>query len=293
MILHLSTITILILIKFMPNYKWLKHLPDFKGKKRIIRYVLNKYIKKTSNIIIADKNGLIYKLPNIKETIGFELFVNGCYEIETIQFLIKTLPKNSNIIDVGANIGAICIPLAKCRSDIKIFAIEASPMVYKYLEYNIRCNDLEKQISCYNMAVSNVDKQNLKFYCDFTNFGKGSYTPLFTDSYEYVTTITLSTFILEYIKDKIDFIKVDIEGYEYMAFLGIESYIKKYNSYPKILFEFIDWAEEYAGFKKGEAQRYLINLGYKLKVFDEKSMSVIPIKDVKERGYSLIYAEYN
>ncbi len=43
-------------------------------------------------------------LPNIKENIGFELFINGVYEEEIINFIMDRLPKIGILIDIGANL---------------------------------------------------------------------------------------------------------------------------------------------------------------------------------------------
>lgn len=75
---------------------------------------------------ISGKYECCYQLPNVMETIGFEIFINGVYEEDTIHFIKSKIPRDNLFLDIGANIGAICIPLNKLRKDIKIICIEAA-----------------------------------------------------------------------------------------------------------------------------------------------------------------------
>ena len=58
-------------------------------------------------------------------------------------------------------------------------------------------------------------------------------------------------------------IKIDIEGFEYFAFMGGKQLLQGPNA-PDILFEFVYWAEEKANLQKGSAQQVLLNWGYTL-----------------------------
>ena len=107
----------------------LRRLPLFKGKQRLARVLLRNKIAMQRDIELTGKYGCAYKIPNIKETVGFELFINGVYEEEIINLIIERLPVNGVMIDIGANIGAVLIPVCKRRADISAIAIEASPRV--------------------------------------------------------------------------------------------------------------------------------------------------------------------
>jgi len=62
----------------------------------------------------------------------------------------------------------------------------------------------------------------------------------------------------------VDFIKIDVEGYEYHVFKGAETTLSRPDA-PDILFEFVDWAEEKAaGIAIGDAQRILKSYGYRI-----------------------------
>ena len=73
---------------------------------------------------------------------------------------------NGTLIDLGANIGAICVPVCKQRSDVKVFAIEASKRIFSYLNGNILRNGI---VNCIETIVSNYDYLSNKAKEDFEN----------------------------------------------------------------------------------------------------------------------------
>ena len=115
-----------------------------------------------------------------------------------------------------------------------------------------------------NIAISNLDDQVLNFYSPGREYGKGSFSPVYTDLPEQVKTISLDTLLIKENIAKVDFIKVDVEGYEYFVFKGAASLLQQEIA-PDILFEFLDWAEDRVpGRKKGDAQKLLREYGYTL-----------------------------
>ena len=266
----------------------LRSLPPFKGKHRIAKILFNKIIAGRKDIIVSGKYACSYKLPNLKESIGFDIFLNGIYEQDTIDFIVSHVSPNGNMIDIGANIGAIAVPVASLRKDVQLLCIEASPRVFGYLSYNVKKNDL-KNCTLINMAISDEDGRHEKFYSPDDQFGKGSFSPVFTKKMEMVETITLSTLITRQQIKKIDFIKIDIEGYEYYAFKGARELLLGPNA-PDILFEFVDWAEELIKkIKEGDAQRLLLEYGYKLYTLSD-TQKMQPLTAPITKGYAMIFA---
>ena len=243
--------------------KLFRTLPPFKGRYRLARLFFAGLIRKGRDLVVTGKYGLKYKIPNLKENIGFEIFVDGIYEPEYIRYFAQRMPVNGVFLDLGANIGSICIPLSKLRPDISIIAVEASPRVFSYLEENCRLNSCHN-IKVENLALSSQDNQQLPFYSPEDKFGKGSLSAVYTDKAEYVNTITLDSLIAKHKLSKVDYIKIDVEGYERVVFEGGKGVLSLEQA-PVILFEFADWAENLGtDTKAGDAQVFLSQQGYKL-----------------------------
>ncbi len=115
-----------------------------------------------------------------------------------------------------------------------------------------------------NIAITDVDGEMVSFYSPVELFGKGSVSSVFTDDSEKVETVTLDYLLMINKIKKVDFIKIDVEGYEYAVFKGSKELLSKSNG-PDIFLEFAAWAEELSkNAKPGDAQKILFDYGYKL-----------------------------
>jgi FkbM family methyltransferase len=253
-------------------------LPVFRGKLRIARLLIRN-IKNEVTFYTHKKTK--YTVPNLIENVSFELFVNGTYEPDIIAYICSTIPKNGVFIDVGANIGALSIEVAKARQDVRVYAFEASLKVFSYLQINQKQNNLEN-LHIYNLAIHETSGIDLPFYSPDELNGKGSFSPVFTNESQLITTIRLDEFFHSY-KIKPDFIKVDVEGYELLV---LKSLSKANMQNCTVLFEFVDWAEEAANFNIGEAQKYLLDSGFELFSFSNNEQLSIE----RTSGYEMIIA---
>lgn len=243
--------------------KMARSFGEFKGKRRLTRMLLAPYKQTKKDIAIKGSYNCSYLLPNIKEPVAYDLFIDGIYEEETHAFLLKVLPQNAVYFDIGANIGSIAIPLCKKRPDVKCVAVEASEWVFGYLSENVKRNNLQTSIAVVNEAIGDTAEGFVSFYTSQDFFGKGSMSPVFSNQPIQVKRTTFMDLMGRFKVQNIDVIKIDIEGFEYFAFKGGEQILSSEEA-PLILFEFVHWAEEHAGLKPGDAQRLLQSYGYSL-----------------------------
>jgi FkbM family methyltransferase len=274
--------------KAAPLENLFRSLPDFKGKRRLGRYLFKQKIASGADMQVNGKYGCVYKLPHLNEAVAYDIFVNGIYEQETHDFLVKNIPHGSAFLDLGANIGSISIPLCRQRPDINCIGVEAAPWIYEYLQHNITTNGLQNKITCINKALSDREIGELPFYSPRGQFGKGSLSPVFTDTAVMVDTITIDNLLANRRVGNVGMIKIDIEGFEYFAFLGGSKLLQS-DKAPDIVFEFVDWAEERANIKKGSAQELLVKWGYK--IYDmEEGPGLKAMSQVLTEGSTLLFA---
>ncbi len=268
--------------------KLFRKFNDFKGKQRLSRLLMNRKLKSTKDIVVEGKYHCSYLVPNIKEVIGFELYINGIFEEEYIQLILSKLKPNAVIIDLGANIGSISIPICKLKNDVRVIAVEASSVMYGYLKKNIELNGI---INCeiLNKAVWVNSESEVPFYVPDEQYGKGMIDMnKSSGNFELVKTISLDDLCKLYQLEKVDFIKVDIEGFEYFAFKGGAELLKQPNA-PDILFEFIANSEKSAEhLEPGDAQSILMAYGYKLYKIEHGELTEIEKPLVTD--YAMIYA---
>jgi FkbM family methyltransferase len=266
---------------------FLRNLSNFKGKNRLVKTIYKKKIEQANNVTIKGKYNCNYLLPNLKEIIGFSIFADGVYEEETIQLIDKLLPKNGCFLDLGANIGAISTPVSLLRPDVKIVAVEAAPWIFSYLKTNIE-NNGAKNVGLVNKALFDKDDVEIEFFAPEVQFGKGSLAPVFTQNGVKVQTVKVDSLVKQFDINKVDLIKIDVEGFEYFTFSGAEELLRRQDA-PDIIFEFVDWAEANApGIKVGAAQELLLELGYKLYKIEGHDMQ--ELKKVQTVGSNNILA---
>lgn len=264
-----------------------RSLPDFKGKRRLARFLFNRKLSLSSEVLIKGKFSCSYYLPNLLENIGIDIFVNGVYEENTINYLDKLIPRNGRYLDLGANIGAVLIPLCKKRPDIQAIAVEAAPWIFHYLERNIILNNLQN-VKYLNHALFDEDDVEMDFFSPPDKYGKGSLAPVFSQQAIKVISKRVDTIIKENEFGIVNAIKADVEGFEYYVFKGAEKVLQLDNA-PDIVFEFVDWAEKLAmGLDPGAAQKLLLEFGYQLYAIENDT----PVKlyNILEKGAGDLFA---
>jgi FkbM family methyltransferase len=251
-----------------------RRLPGFKGKNRLAGVLLKKKLRTSKDILVEGKYGCSYLLPNLIENVSREIFINGIYERDTSEFFVARSPRDGVFLDLGANIGAISVPLHQKRKDLRIVGVEAAPWLFPYLKRNFEQNGLDTGLLV-NKALFNKDDRDIDFFSPDVKFGKGSLSPTYTDKATKVRTVRLDTLVAQLKLSRVDIIKIDVEGHEYHVFQGGEMLLGGADA-PDILFEFEDWAEDAAKLAPGTAQTYLMTKGYTLyKLGDGARLQVV------------------
>lgn len=238
-----------------------RNLPFFKGKAKLGKVLFKNLINKNNEIEFKAHYNLKYKIPNTLESLGVELILTGTYENNIVKFLKSNIKAGDIYFDIGANIGAMGLPVIKNKINVRYFAFEASPIVFEYLQYNFSRNKIKNSF-LYNNVVHEDDDQAMKFY-QFEKYGKCSLAPTFTKEHIFVDSISLDSFCNNNSIPLINWIKIDVQGFELFVFKGLNKFLKS-KKVENILFEFEPWEEVEAGLGKGAAQQYLISLGYDL-----------------------------
>ena len=239
-------------------YRW---LPSFKGKSRLGKLLFKNLLNKDKPLQFTAHKNIRYKIPNTFESLGVELLLHGIYEKAVVNFFITCIKPGDIFFDIGANIGAIGLPVIKFKSNIQYFGFEASPVVFDFLKYNFIQNNI-MHCELHNYVVHEHDNLPVKFY-DSEQYGKSSLAPTYSGVAVSVNSISLDQFCDVRHLSNINWIKVDVQGFELFVFKGMKNLLCN-KKVENIVFEFEFWAEEAAGFERGAAQKYLLETGYEL-----------------------------
>jgi FkbM family methyltransferase len=166
---------------------------------------------KDGTVITGFKNDLI--------TNGHKT-TNNFYEFQMLEFIRDNIPKGV-MIDVGANIGNHTIYLAKyCAT--KVMAFEPFPDTFKLLDKNITDNGLRFHVIASNYGLSD----NHEFVFMKSVDGNAGMNKVDSEGDAPVQLIAFDL-ILDFDRF-ITLIKLDCEGYEEKALLGMIQTVKKY-----------------------------------------------------------------
>jgi FkbM family methyltransferase len=151
------------------------------------------------------------------------------------QYAKNFVPEDAVILDVGANIGFISTIFSHFNPSARIHAFEPGEKNFKYLDKNIKKNNL-KNVTPYNLACGSEN-----YVTTFRENSAWGYidSELQVDSPGSKCLIRVTT-IDQFVEDneisRIDLIKIDVEGFEKHVFDGLSHVIEKFK--PKIIFEF-------------------------------------------------------
>lgn len=152
--------------------------------------------------------------------------------------LIPLLSKDLTVVDAGSNIGFFSLfVLPACKT---LIAIE--PIQEHYEIYNKVINQFYSELPApilHKKALLSESKTNLQFFRDNGNSAADSFFPGSHDSEGYnviVDSITLQEVIKDY--DKIDFLKINIEGAEVSVIMDDKFDREFSNKLPNILVQY-------------------------------------------------------
>jgi FkbM family methyltransferase len=265
----------------------LRSLPTFPGKLRIAKLLLGNL---AGSAQITDRFGFSYEVPNLLEPIAFHLLINGSYEPQVQDLILRTLQPGGAFLDVGANIGTFTIPAARrVGPSGRVVAIEGSPSVFSVLQKNIVLNDASNvQLVPAAAAASN---HNVTFYpAPADHFGMGSRAPQFNATPITIPSVTLDSLVKNFNLPSVDLIKIDVEGFELDVLKGALELLKTERP-PLVVFEFCDWAEARALHGSlGAAQRCLMELGFDIRRISDHPHGN-PIEHPLTTGTEMLVAE--
>jgi FkbM family methyltransferase len=176
---------------------------------------------KTFKIVIDPQNGYLDE----------QIYAKPLYEPHIVHEFVNNIKEGDTCIDVGANIGHHAIIMAKCAGPGgKVYAFEPIPAMQEQMGESIRLNKLEN-ITVVPDALSD-DGGELILHINEGTIASSSFVADTGGSAIKVPVRTLDS----YGYGKVDFMKVDVEGFEYKVFLGARKVIAE--NHPKILFEY-------------------------------------------------------
>jgi len=191
------------------------------------------------------------------------------------KFFTSHLKKGDIVVDVGANIGYYSL-LSAAAVGINgyVYAIEAHPKTFSYLQRNINFNTF-KNIQCFHTALGNKSGE-----IKFSNKDSDDLNQVDSDGEISVPIIRLDDLPIH--NSRIHLLKIDVEGYEKFVLEGAACLLNKTDV---ILFE--SWNDHYKkfGYTLTDILTYLSSYGFFFMTYSKNGFSEI------EKDYSSLNCE--
>jgi FkbM family methyltransferase len=206
------------------------------------------------NSVIVNRGGARWAL-DLSEGIDFSIYLLGAFEPSTAATLQKLVKPGDVAFDIGANIGAHTLGLARAVGpNGRVFAFEPTDFAFEKLERNLALNPaladhtFAAQIL---LVASPSDRTEQEIYASWPLENTHGVHPKHRG--RLVTTRnaavdTLDRFAATHNIDRVDFIKIDVDGHELPVLRGGLGVLTRFR--PMLLMEMSPYvhAEENSSF---------------------------------------------
>ncbi|MBU3699609.1 MAG: FkbM family methyltransferase [Candidatus Kapabacteria bacterium] len=200
---------------------------------------------------------------DLTEYLQSHLYVFGDYELPTIRFIRQRLQANAVCIDVGAQMGYLTLAMATAAGRATtVHSFEPEDVNAKRFLENMTLNNLSN-VHLHRCAVSNVDGTLRLYLSKDMNAGTHStvYNPdnVSTDFIEIPST-TLDSFSTTHGLQRMDLVKIDVEGAEFDVLRGAETVLRTLR--PCVILELSDALQKAHGTTCRQIKQHMADRGY-------------------------------
>lgn len=171
---------------------------------------------------------------------------------------LNNITDGAIVVDVGAHIGIFSVMAAKQAKNVKVFSFEPLPKNFQSLKKNVKLNNLEDSVNCFQMAVACKAGERILNVIERTGSSiTNDFGGRFSEAIK-VPAVSLETVFGSNFIQRCHFLKIDCEGAEYEIL---------YNTSPDILRHIETMTVEthdYERDKKDELKNFLTKNGFEV-----------------------------
>ncbi len=202
---------------------------------------LDKVMQKRNYVINLKKNNIKFYLPYYnKDTIQKHIVqTQNFYESDFLDHIctikngiVTKAIHNGLVLDIGANIGnhTIFFLTKKAR---KVLSFEPVKDTFNILKRNVEVNDFQNKVNLFNAGVGQTKGKAVLKYYNSKNIGMSQLSPSQNGDIPILSIDDLN------IEERINFVKIDVEGFEAEVIKGMTETLKQ--NKPLIMIEIRDY----------------------------------------------------
>jgi len=219
---------------------------------------------------------------------GGSIFWTGFHHLTEALYLNTILRSNMTFIDVGANQGEFSLIAASIINSGKILSFEPVSQQRTLLEKNKVINNFQ-QIEIYPFGLGNKNSELPIYTSANTSLHHGRHeglSSLYFSSERNILQEIIQIKVFDDLffndLDRLDFIKIDIEGAELFALQGMSKSIQKFK--PTILIEINEETFNSANYSTKDVLEFFYNFGYNFFEIKKGKLVNIEVKSFEKWG---------
>ena len=202
------------------------------GRDRLVSQLSKNARERWKGPRVLRRRGLLIESDLAVDDVGWTLYSYGCLDYWDERAIRHMLVPGSCCFDIGAHIGYYSLLLSKwVGKNGRVFSYEPVPYTYSFLERNLGRNDA-LNVNAHQAAIG--DRNGSVRMAAETGARLGWSTVADSGNLD-VRCTTVDSEIQRIGLERLDFIKIDTEGFEFQVLAGAESAIRQMR--PKIMFE--------------------------------------------------------
>lgn len=216
---------------------------------------------------------------DLSKTMGASLYWTGFHEFNEMRFLNRYLRPEMTFIDVGANQGEYSLFAARRVTRGSVLAFEPMTHFFERLNFNIQLNRI-KNIRPFKMGLSDRRGEVPIYFNGENDLNHEGLASLFTQNEDDQNQEVVRLEVLDDVSaqegiERIDFIKIDVEGSEWAVLRGARRMLQQHR--PALMVELNDETASRAGYTVDQMISWLDALGYKPFVIGKSDL--IPMRN--------------
>jgi len=219
--------------------------------------------------VIDDYQGDVKILVDRFSYIGGNLYWLGYHHWREMKYLKEFLKPEMVFVDIGANVGEFTLAAAKLLDRGRVIAFEPHPNIYRQLGRSVELNHYNN-VSLFNLALGR-EGGSLDLYGPTDAHNEGMYSlikgAVRTEVVAKVPIETLDEIFEREALERVDFIKIDVEGAELFVLQGGTKTIERHK--PAMLIEVSEETFREAGYKPSDLKDFLDHYGYEYYSFSK------------------------
>ena len=254
-------------------------LPYHPGKWRVVGAVMRSFgLDKAHREPVTVRRHGIWLTLDTRYYIDRWIYYLGSYESRDTRFMLRVVKSGWVVCDIGANLGWYALLAARAMAPTgRVYAFEPVEEEFVRFRRNVALNHFDNIVP-HQLAMS--DAQGEAWLTETRNAGTTRLATAHDGRHRRIPTTTLDTFARQVPLERLDLIKVDIEGAEARFLSGAHASLSRFR--PIVMIELSPDNLGAFGSTVSDVRERLVGLGYRL--YRSTNFGLAPLADLPAPG---------